>query len=69
MHQMGLVILALLAGGLRFLIGNTFSIIGSYIGPDDRVPAAEALGLAALLLSFREMIDAIKGIWDSDTQN
>lgn len=66
---MGLVILALLAGGPRFLIGNTFSIIGSHIGPHGRVPSAQALGLAALLLSFREMIDAIKGIWDSDTQN
>jgi hypothetical protein len=69
LHQMGLVILALLAGGLLFLIGNTFSIIGSHIGPDGRVPSAEAFGLTALLLSFREVIGAIKGIWDSDAQN
>lgn len=69
LHQMGLIILALLAGGLLYLIGSTFAIIGSHIGPDGRVPSAEAFGLTALLLSFREVIGAIKGIWDNDTRN
>ena len=69
LHQMGLVLLALLAAGLLYLIGNTFTIIGSHIGPDGRVPSAEAFGLTALLLSFREVIGAIRGIWDNDTRN
>lgn len=69
LHQTGLVILALLAGGLLYLIGNTFSIIGSHIGPDGRVPSAEAFGLTALLLSFREVIGAIRGVWDNDSRN
>ncbi|WP_126516781.1 hypothetical protein [Sphingobium amiense] len=66
---MGLILLAALAAGLLYLIGNTFSIIGSHIGPDGRVPSAEAFGLTALLLSFREVIGAIRGIWDNDTRN
>lgn len=69
LHLVGLAALTLLACALLYLIGNTFSIIGSHIGPDGRVPSAEAFGLTALLLSFREVIGAIRGIWDNDTRN
>jgi hypothetical protein len=64
----GLLALTGLALTLLYLIGSTFSIIGSHIGPDGRVPSAEAFGLTALLLSFREVVAAIKGIFESEVR-
>ena len=65
----GLVALSFLAAGLLYLIGDTFAIIGRHIGPDGRVPSAEAFGLTALLLSFREVVAAIKSIWDQQERS
>lgn len=61
----GLLALAALAFALLYLIGDTFAIIGRHIGPDGRVPSAEAFGLTALLLSFREVIASMRSIWDA----
>ena len=61
----GLAALTFLALALLYLIGSTFAIIGSHIGPDGRVPSAEAFGLTALLLSFREVVASMKSLWDS----
>ena len=65
----GLAALTLLAAALLYLIGNTFAIIGNHIGPDGRVPSAEAFGLTALLLSFREVIASIRAIWDNEARS
>ncbi|MDF0490041.1 hypothetical protein PX554_18055 [Sphingomonas sp. H39-1-10] len=61
----GLAALTLLAAALLYLIGATFAIIGHHIGPDGRVPSAEAFGLTALLLSFREVVASMRSIWDA----
>ena len=65
LQEWGLIALALLAAALLGLIGWTFLIIGNHIGPDGRVPSAEAFGLTALLLSFREVIASIRGLYDA----
>ena len=65
----GLLALFLLAAALLYLIGSTFYIIGQHIGPDGRVPSAEAFGLTALLLSFREVVAAIRATWDAEARS
>ena len=46
------------------LIGIVIVMLAKHIGPDGRVPSSDALGLTALLLSFREIIASIRGIFD-----
>lgn len=64
----GLGALSALASGLLILIGVVVVMIGRHISPDGRVPSAEAFGLTALLLSFREVIASIRGIWDTEAR-
>ena len=65
LQEWGLIALSLLAATLLGLIGWTFAIIGNHIGADGRVPSAEAFGLTALLLSFREVIGSIRALYDA----
>jgi hypothetical protein len=62
----GLWALTGLASLLLVLIGVAFGIMGYHIGEDGRVPAAEAFGLTALLLSFREVIGSIRALYDHE---
>lgn len=62
----GLYCLTGLGAVLLILIGLAFAIMGTHIGDDGRVPAAEAFGLTALLLSFREVIGGMKGLYDHE---
>jgi len=62
----GLGALTLLATLLLVLIGVAFFIMGSHIDPQGRIPAAEAFGLTALLLSFREVIGSIRALYDHE---
>lgn len=61
----GLSALTVLAVLLLGLIAFVFSIIGAHTGSDGRIPSAEAFGLTALLLSFREVIASMRSIWDA----
>lgn len=65
LQEWGLIALSLLAAALLALIGWTFAIIGQHIRPDGSVPSAEAFGLTALLLSFREVIGSIRALYDA----
>jgi hypothetical protein len=65
LQEWGLIALSLLAAALLALIGWTFFIIGQHIRPDGSVPSAEAFGLTALLLSFREVIGSIRALYDA----
>lgn len=69
LQMWGLFALTLLAVALLALIAGTFWIIGSHIGPDGRVPSAEAFGLTALLLSFREVVASIRGLYDTEARS
>lgn len=62
----GLAALTLLAASLLALIAGAFYIMGEHISADGRVPAAEAFGLTALLLSFREVIGSIRALYDHE---
>ena len=64
LQAMGLAVLALLAVLMLVLIGAVIIMLAKHIGPDGRVPSSDALGLTALLLSFREIIASIRGIFD-----
>jgi len=61
----GLAALTALAILLLCLIGFVFYIIGQHTGADGRIPSAEAFGLTALLLSFREVIATMRSICDA----
>jgi hypothetical protein len=65
LQEWGLIALSLLAAALLALIGWTFFIVGQHIRPDGSVPSAEAFGLTALLLSFREVIGSIRALYDA----
>jgi hypothetical protein len=65
LQTIGLAALTLLATLLLALIGYVFAIIGQHTGADGRIPSAEAFGLTALLLSFREVIASMRSIWDA----
>jgi hypothetical protein len=65
LQEWGLIALTLLAASLLALIASTFVIIGQHIRPDGSVPSAEAFGLTALLLSFREVIGSIRALYDA----
>lgn len=62
----GLVTLTLLGLALLALIAWVLYLVGSHVGPDGRVPSAEAFGFTALLLAFREVIGALKGLWEHE---
>ena len=64
LQAFGLAVLALLAVLMLVLIGIVILMLAKHIGPDGRVPSSDALGLTALLLSFREIIASIRGIFD-----
>jgi len=59
----GLLALSALALVMLILIGIVIAAVANHIGPDGKVPAAESFGFTALLLSFREIIGALKAIW------
>ena len=65
LQEWGLIALTLLAASLLALIASTFVIIGQHIRTDGSVPSAEAFGLTALLLSFREVIGSIRALYDA----
>ena len=64
LQELGLAVLAALAILMLVLIGIVIVMLAKHIGPDGRVPSSDALGLTALLLSFREIIASIRGIFD-----
>lgn len=66
LQMWGLGALTLLAAMLLILIAMAFIIMGYHISGDGRVPAAEAFGLTALLLSFREVIGSIRALYDHE---
>ena len=61
----GLMILALLAGGLLFLVGYTFQSAVQQMTPDGKVPLADAGLFTAFLLSFQQVIGTMRSIWES----
>jgi hypothetical protein len=62
----GLAALTAIAIALLILIAWVLYLIGSHIGADGKVPSAEAFGFTALLLAFREVIGAVKGLWEHE---
>ena len=62
----GLAALTLLAVIMLVLIGIVIVMLARHIGPDGRVPSSDALGLTALLLSFREIIASIRALYDAE---
>ena len=61
----GLIILAFLAGGLLFLVGYTFHSAIGKVTPDGKVPLADAGLFTAFLLSFQQIVGAMRSIWES----
>lgn len=61
----GIVAMTLLAAAILYLIGDTFHSALEKMGPDGKVPLADAGLFTALLLSFREVLGVIKSIWES----
>ena len=61
----GLIALSALAGALLFLIGFTFSSATTKMTPDGKVPLADAGLFTAFLLSFQQVVGAIRSIWES----
>lgn len=61
----GLLALSLLAGALLFLIGFTFQSAAKQMSPDGKVPLADAGLFTAFLLSFQQVVGAIRSIWES----
>lgn len=66
LQMYGLAALTLIAVALLGLIGWVLYLIGENIGPDGRVPSAEAFGFTALLLAFREVIGGVKALWEHE---
>lgn len=60
-----LIALTLLAGGLLFVMVYTFQTATSKMTPDGKVPIADAGLFTALLLSFQQVIGAMRSIWES----
>lgn len=60
----GVLAMTLLAGGILYLIGDTYHAALARVTPDGKVPLADAGLFTALLLSFREVIGVIKAIWE-----
>ena len=61
----GLIVLAALAGALLFLIGFTFQSATAKMSPDGKVPLADAGLFTAFLLSFQQIVQGIRSIWES----
>ena len=61
----GLFALTALAGALLFLIGFTFQSATIKMTPDGKVPLADAGLFTAFLLSFQQVVTAIRSIWES----
>lgn len=65
----GLVALSLLAAGLLWLIAYTFNSAVGKITADGKVPLADAGLFASLLLSFQQVVQAIRSIWESQERS
>ena len=65
----GLIALSLLAGALLGLIGFTFDSAVRQMTPDGKVPLADAGLFTALLLSFQQVVGAIRSIWESQERS
>jgi len=66
MQIYGLGALTLVALVLLGLVAWVLHLIASHIGPDGSVPSAEAFGFTALLLAFREVVGAIRALWEHE---
>lgn len=65
----GLLTLSILAAGLLFLIGYIFANAAEKMTADGKVPIADAGLFAALLLSFQQVVGAIRSIWESQERS
>lgn len=61
----GLIVLFFLAGALLGLIGFTFWAAVQKMTPDGKVPIADAGMFTAYMLSFQQVVGAIRSIWES----
>lgn len=65
----GLIALSILAAALLYLIGFTFQSAAGKMSPDGKVPLADAGLFTAFLLSFQQVVGAIRSIWESQERS
>lgn len=65
----GLLALSVLAAALLFLIGYTFQSAAGKMTTDGKVPLADAGLFTAFLLSFQQVVGAIRSIWESQERS
>lgn len=64
-----LMVLAVLAFALLYLIGYTFDKALQHITPDGKVPVLDAGLFTAFLLAFQQTITTMRSIWESQERS